>query len=222
MQLFKLLNLLKEDDYFIEDFDKFKEYYLDYLYKFKKDRSKEFLDKITGYISYLNREKDVRQFAYPVIYIKDIEMSSKNNKRNIFSYFFEDIKDYVAINLDETKNEIIKNLKEISKNNSIDVITQEQAFDACMSKKGKKQNISTSSSSLTHSSNTSKSEIKIKKEQKLDTIKEFIKESIIFIKDYEKKQKEEEKAKKKAEKEEEKAIKKAQKEEEKAKKNAQK
>jgi len=216
MQLFQLLNLLKEDDYFIEDFDKFKEYYLDDLYNFKKDKSKEFLDKITGYISYLNREKDVRQFAYPVIYIKDVEMSSKINKKNIFIYFFDDIKDYASINLEETK-EIINNFKEFNKDktNASDIITQEEAFELCMSKKtkkGKKQ----SSSFLSSSDDTIRE--KKKKTVKIDIIKEFIKEMMIIIKDHEKKQKEQEKARKKAQKEQEKAIKKAQKDEEKARK----
>jgi hypothetical protein len=205
MQLFQLLNLLKEDDYFIEDFDKFKEYYLDDLYNFRKDKSKEFLDKITGYISYLNREKDVRQFAYPVIYIRDVEMSSKMDKKNIYIYFFDDIKDYAAINLEGTK-EIIDNFKLFNKNktNGTDVITQHEAFELCMSKKTKKMEKQSSSSS--QSSDTIKE--KKKKVNKIDVIKEFIKEMIIIIKDHEKKQKEQEKARKKAEKEQEKANKK--------------
>lgn len=220
MQLFQLLNLLKEDDYFIEDFDKFKEYYLDDLYNFRKDKSKEFLDKITGYISYLNREKDVRQFAYPVIYIKDVEMSSRINKKNIYSYFFEDIKDYASINLEDTK-EIVNNLKQINKNkaNANNVITQEEAFELCMSKKTKKGKQSSSILSSSSSNNSKSSSIikeKKKKEIKIDIIKEFIKEMKIVIKDCEKINKEEEKAKKKAQKEEEKARKK----EEKARKKA--
>jgi len=205
MQLFQLLNLLKEDDYFIEDFDKFKEYYLDDLYNFRKDKSKEFLDKITGYISYLNREKDVRQFAYPVIYIRDVEMSSKIDKKNIYIYFFDDIKDYAAINLEGTK-EIIDNFKVLNKNktNGTDIITQHEAFELCMSKKTKK--LEKESSSSSQSSDAIKG--KKKKAAKIDVIKEFIKEMIIIIKDHEKKQKEQEKARKKAEKEQEKAKKK--------------
>ena len=227
MQLFKLLNLLKEDDYFIEDFDEFKEYYLDDKYKFTKDKNKEFLDKITGYISYLNREKDVRQFAYPVIYIKDSEMSSKINKRNLYSYFFDDIKDYALVNIEHSK-EIIANLKEISKSKSniIDAVSQEEAFNVCMAKKkGKKKGMSDSSSSESESDSDEdedEEKPKAKKGVKIDIIKDFIKEILAYIKNYEKAQKEEEKARKKAEKEEEKARKKAQKEEEKAMKKAQK
>ena len=94
MQLFKLLNLLKEDDFFPENFEDFKNEYLD-LETYKFNKSKDFLDKITGYISYLNREKDVRQFAYPVIYIK--EVSSINNNIN-FNNSYDIFNNYFVVN----------------------------------------------------------------------------------------------------------------------------
>jgi hypothetical protein len=143
MQLFKLLNLLREDDYFEEEFDKFKDKYLDPdTYKFKKDANKLFLDKISGYISYLNREKDVRNFAYPVIYVKEVNNSSNDDlsspELNFYKLFLDDITDYMTINYKKGAD-IINHLKELVKNpkKETEVISQEEALDLCYSK-GKK------------------------------------------------------------------------------------
>ena len=55
IQLLKLLNLLRTDDYFPENFNDFKDIYLDDNYKFRKENGehKLFLDKISGYIYYI-------------------------------------------------------------------------------------------------------------------------------------------------------------------------
>jgi hypothetical protein len=115
IQLFKLLNLLRTDDYFPEVFEEFKDIYLDENYKFRKENNehKIFLDKITGYISYLNREKDARQFAYPVIYNEEVLMSSSNNQIlfTIYDEFMKDIDDYIDIDI-EKANEILLEFKE--------------------------------------------------------------------------------------------------------------
>jgi hypothetical protein len=109
LQLFKLINLLKEEDYLNDNFEEFAEEYLDLNYKFTKTGIKQFLDKISGYISYLNRERDIRQFAYPVIYTRDVDMSVNDN---IYELFFDDIKDYLLTSVIKTK-QIINNLKKI-------------------------------------------------------------------------------------------------------------
>ncbi len=146
MQLFKLINLLKEDDYLPEDFRTFRQIYLnEETYKFKLEESKLFLDKISGYISYLNREKDVRQFAYPVIYIKNVNYSSINDKKTPLSLikdYIDDINDYVNYNYDILKSkEIIKIIKSFSKKpkKTDDIITQEEALDLCLTTKKKNE-----------------------------------------------------------------------------------
>ena len=234
MQLFKLLNLLKEDNYFIEDFDEFKDYYLDSNYLFKKDKNKEFLDKISGYISYLNREKDVRQFAYPVIYIKDVNMSVKDTSRNIYSYFFDDIKDYITIDITHAKT-IVANLKKTTMSNKELILSQEEAFDACMAKKTKKKKSKKDSESEDSDDNDSEDnednedknsdEEEEKPKEKVvkeNIVKDFVKEITNIIKNEEKLLKEQAKAQKKAEKDAEKAQKKAMKDAEKAQKKAEK
>ena len=143
IQLFKLLNLLKTDNYFPEKFEDFKEMYLDDNYKFRKENGqhKKFLDNITGYISYLNREKDARQFAYPVIYTEDVLMSSTNNNLifDVYKNFMEDIDKHIEIDL-EKANEILLNFKEQLKEDKKNLknnkeISQEEALFLCMNEK---------------------------------------------------------------------------------------
>jgi hypothetical protein len=67
MHMIKLLNLMRpRREHIPEEFAVFASKYLDETGKFSKDGTLEFLNDITGYISYLNREKDARQFSYPV------------------------------------------------------------------------------------------------------------------------------------------------------------
>jgi len=147
IQLFKLLNLLKTDNYFPENFEDFKDLYLDDNYKFRKENEehKIFLNNITGYISYLNREKDARQFAYPIIYNEQVLMSSSNNKLifDVYKNFMEDIDKYIEIDLEKTKD-ILSNFKEQLKDDKKNLkktttdISQEEALLECMNDKKNK------------------------------------------------------------------------------------
>jgi len=66
MEMIKLLNLLREDEKFNTDFQSFSSDYLDEGY-FTKSGLRNFKNKVSGYISYLNRSQDARNFAHPVI-----------------------------------------------------------------------------------------------------------------------------------------------------------
>jgi len=66
MEMIKLLNLLREDDKFETDFQSFSSDYLNDGY-FTKFGLRDFKNKVSGYISYLNRSQDARNFAHPVI-----------------------------------------------------------------------------------------------------------------------------------------------------------
>ena len=69
MEMMRLLNLCKlPEEQFPTDFDTFSEEYLNENGKFSTSGKKKYLDQIAGHISYLNREKDARQFAQPVIH----------------------------------------------------------------------------------------------------------------------------------------------------------
>ena len=69
MEMMRLLNLCKlPEEQFPTDFDTFSEEYLNENGMFSSSGKKKYLDQIAGHISYLNREKDARQFAQPVIH----------------------------------------------------------------------------------------------------------------------------------------------------------
>lgn len=99
MDLIKMLNLIRDEEDIPEDFDEFRNRYLNDNSIFTKDGSKFFLDEISGYISYLNRERDARQFSYPVFYNVKVPMSEFNNKE--------------LIKLQEENNELVGMIDEL-------------------------------------------------------------------------------------------------------------
>ena len=66
MEMIKLLNLIREKK-LVSEFDDFSEKYLDDNGYFTKKGKISFQDDIAGYVSYINRSQDARNFAYPVI-----------------------------------------------------------------------------------------------------------------------------------------------------------
>jgi hypothetical protein len=79
MEMIKLLNLLRSDK-FPSDFDNFSEVYLNEHGKFSKKGIKKFQDKVSGYISYLNRSHDARNFAYPIVQNVMVDLSTEKEK----------------------------------------------------------------------------------------------------------------------------------------------
>lgn len=79
MQMIQLMNLIRPKDIqFPTKYEDFKEEYLDADGAFK--RPMWFLTDMSGYISYLNRETDIRQFAHPIL--KTIPVPISESKRN--------------------------------------------------------------------------------------------------------------------------------------------
>lgn len=79
MDLIKLLNLMRDpmiDGHLPNDFDMFEEKYLNDKGIFSNHGKKDFMDDIAGYISYLNRERDARQFAYPVFHSRNVGITT--------------------------------------------------------------------------------------------------------------------------------------------------
>ena len=120
MEMIKLLNLLRENNKFDVDFGNFSNTYLDSGGYFTTKGLKDFQDKVSGYISYLNRSQDARNFAHPVIknvYAKislETNESSSSGNSNSKLKMSKDAKEEIK----EIKNE----LKELTK--------QEKALDA--------------------------------------------------------------------------------------------
>ena len=86
MTFFKLLNMMKEDKskYIETDMVKFRDEYMDKKTNLlSKHGFKKLLNKVTGYISYLNRSKDASQFAQINKIHVPVIMSHYNNEERI-------------------------------------------------------------------------------------------------------------------------------------------
>jgi DNA repair exonuclease SbcCD ATPase subunit len=98
MELVKIMNLCKPADQQLpDDFITFSDRYLNETGKFTSQGRSAFLDKIAGHISYLNREKDARQFAQVYIQyirvplIKDVQDAMNMDRKFIRSVHGEEI-----------------------------------------------------------------------------------------------------------------------------------
>lgn len=72
MELIQLINLTKPLPYQMPPgFEEFSRVYLDEYGRFTPEGEELYLDNIAGHVSYLNRERDARQFAQPIVkYVK--------------------------------------------------------------------------------------------------------------------------------------------------------
>ena len=93
MELIKLINLCKPPEKQMPTtFDEFSESYLNDEGKFTQVGKTRYLDEIAGYVSYLNREKDARQFSQPILHnvlvpiVKDTETLEKFDKKYVRQY----------------------------------------------------------------------------------------------------------------------------------------
>lgn len=149
MDLIKLINLMKEDgEELPEDFNEFSNTYLDDKSNFTDKGAELYLNNISGYISYLNRERDARQFAYPVFYNVIVSLSENNNalktnkellKTEIYD-INKKLKDKTLSKDDKISlNEKLKILKQDYKSSKKkirkDNISQEDVFDLCLKNK---------------------------------------------------------------------------------------
>jgi len=109
MELFKLINLCIEDkdEKIADDIAKFKEIYMNEDDLLSKSGSKKLANQLSGYISYLNREKDPTQFAQPIMIEVPVAMSAAPEDIRPFLYKEKNTKDMRA----ETK-EVLAEYKE--------------------------------------------------------------------------------------------------------------
>lgn len=78
MEMIQLLNLLREENEQLpETFEEFSKKYLDEHGYFRPTGKKRFQDEMSGYISYLNRSQDARNFAHPVLEDVVVSITSK-------------------------------------------------------------------------------------------------------------------------------------------------
>jgi len=100
MEFIKLLNLCKPmEEQMPNDFSRFSQEYLDESGKFSENGQAKYLDDIAGYVSYLNREKDARQFSQPIVktisppLVEDPEQLKRFDRRFVRDYLNTDIID---------------------------------------------------------------------------------------------------------------------------------
>jgi hypothetical protein len=98
MELVKLVNLCKPaSEQIPDDFTSFSQDYLNENGRFTEQGKGLFLDRIAGHISYLNREKDARQFSQPIIekvltpIIPDVQDALSADKRFARGYYNQEI-----------------------------------------------------------------------------------------------------------------------------------
>jgi hypothetical protein len=108
MDMMKLLNLMRpKEDQLPESFEQFQSSYLDQNGTFTKEGKVKFLEDIAGYVSYLNRERDARSFAYPIIEDINVPLSEYEFKADLDSYIkaHKDVK-HEKLNLDLLKMDL--------------------------------------------------------------------------------------------------------------------
>jgi len=112
MELIKLLNLCKgPDEQMPADFDAFAKKYLNDDGEFTETGRGEYLDDIAGYVSYLNREKDARQFSQPII--QHIEVPIVADVAKVEQFDKKVVKDLMESDIPDLKRQILENQKEL-------------------------------------------------------------------------------------------------------------
>jgi hypothetical protein len=103
MELFKLVNLMKEHEHerIPESLESFKKHYLNAENKFTKRGLQTISNKLAGYISYLDRSKDVSQFATPI----------KVNVTSLFTSFTREEREKLYCDLEKVEKLDLKKIR---------------------------------------------------------------------------------------------------------------
>lgn len=119
MELIKLINLTKPVKYQMPDgFEEFAAAYLDEHGRFTEKGERAYLDDIAGHVSYLNREKDARQFAQPIVrfvqtpLIENIDEAMKFDRKYVREFMDSDIAK-IKTKIDENNQKIDEDLKDL-------------------------------------------------------------------------------------------------------------
>jgi len=122
MELIQLLNLFRQNgEQLPTDFGDFSNEYLNEIGEFTEEGRYKYLDDIAGYVSYLNREKDARQFAQPQIeqievpITNDLENAKRFDKKIVRNLMESDVSD-LKKQVQEQSNEIDEELKDLDPN----------------------------------------------------------------------------------------------------------
>jgi hypothetical protein len=170
MSCVKILNLLLENyERFPEEFDRFKTMFCNENGLFTEKGSQEFMNKITGLVSYIDRANDRSQFAYPVIRDILLDVEKKKITDNGINEINKKIQEYedrlnnkeVKLNKDEIKEikKEINGMKKDKKNadklkdEPVDVI---DFINNCFVKKPVRRLINTNNNKIKNVKNVNK------------------------------------------------------------------
>lgn len=111
MELIQLMNLCKPiKEQLPGTFESFKNEYLDANGRFTDNGRSKYLDDIAGHISYLNREKDARQFAQPIVKRVLVNVTDENLIQKFDKGLIKDELDHTILDL---KTKTIESMKEL-------------------------------------------------------------------------------------------------------------
>ena len=112
MELIQLVNLCKqEEEQMPADFSNFSDKYLDDHGTFTEKGRADYLDDISGYISYLNREKDARQFSQPRLHYVKVPITRDMNLVNKFDRKI--VRNILDSDILELKDQLVEENKKI-------------------------------------------------------------------------------------------------------------
>ena len=143
LELFSLLNLFMTDksDKVTTDKEEFKKEYMTSENILSQEAVIKFANKYSGYISYLNREKDATQFAQPIMINVPVLMSSVEENMRDYVYLnkkidnLNEISQIIKLNLEKS----IKNTKDLYKKSRDDYKKfKENVKEKCNKEKDKK------------------------------------------------------------------------------------
>ena len=122
-ELVKLVNLCKLPAQQIPtDYGNFSNTYLNDTGHFTSRGTELFLDHIAGHISYLNRERDARQFSQPIMIHVDVPIVNGKSAKMVKQYDKYFIKESTDKKIDSLKEKLDANNKELEKDlNDLDV-----------------------------------------------------------------------------------------------------
>ena len=125
LELFKLTNLFmtNESEKITTDNDEFKKQYMTSDNILSQNGVKNIANKLSGYISYLNREKDPTQFAQPIMINVPVLMSNIDDEYRNYIFLkqkLDNIDNLSNITIEFIRNKI-KNAKELIKSYKSDI-----------------------------------------------------------------------------------------------------
>ena len=112
MELIQLINLCKPlSEQMPATFDEFSNEYLDVQGEFTETGRYKYLDDIAGYVSYLNREKDARQFAQPIV--TQVSVPMVQNEELIEKFDKKFMREQINEETKELQTKLVEKAKEI-------------------------------------------------------------------------------------------------------------